>query len=184
MRRFSTTVLLAGLMLALAPTWAFAHAVGVSCILRGDKVEVEAYFDDDSPAVKAKVQVVNAKGEIVASGVTDEKGNWNFARPAPGKYEVRLDAGAGHRAKKTIDVPVSKPLECAIGSLQGVAVRVRDAAPASSAAPTIAVGPTRAEFTRTPWLNVAIGFGIIGGLAGAFLLGSMLRKRGTAKDSG
>jgi hypothetical protein len=181
-RRFSHTVLVAGFALAFAPAWAFAHAVGVSCAIRGDQIEVEAYFDDDSPAVKAKVQVVNANMEIVASGVTDEKGAWNFPRPAPGKYEVRLDAGAGHRAKKTIEVPIATPIECAIGTLQGTGLRVRDTAPAASAGQTtIGAGPTRTEFTRMPWENILIGFGIIGGLSGTFLLVSMLRKTGKAK---
>ena len=83
----------------------FAHAVGVSCTIRGAQVEVEAYYDDDSPAIKAMVQVLNAKNEVIATGDTDEKGRWVFAKPGPGKYVIRLDAGAGHRAKATFTVP-------------------------------------------------------------------------------
>ena len=86
-----TLLLSAGL-----PAPVFAHAVGVDCTVRGDKVEVEGFFDDDSPAQKAKVRVVNAKGELIADGITDEKGRWSFRTPAPGKYQVELDAGAGH----------------------------------------------------------------------------------------
>ncbi len=136
-------------ILFFIPSWAFAHNVGVDCKLNGDKVEVEAFYDDDTAAAKAKVRVENAKEEVIASGVTDAKGKWSFAAPPPGKYVVFLDAGAGHRAQKELDLEE-----------------------------TIRVGPTRDDFTRTPWRKIAIGLITIGGLGGAFLLASLLRKNG------
>ncbi len=148
---------LAAIFLAIAPTSAFAHALGVDCTLKAGKVNVEAFYDDDSPAQKAKVQVVNAKDEVIANGVTDEKGMWNFAAPPPGRYEVRVDAGAGHRAKKTINVPV--PI---------------DEPPTA----TISTGTSRAEFTRFPWLKVLIGVVVLGGVGAAFALSTLLRKNG------
>jgi hypothetical protein len=156
MKRFDAA-LLAVLLLTACPGYVFAHAVGVSCTLRGDKVEVEAYYDDDSPAIKAKVQVLNAKDEIVATGITDEKGRWNFDRPAPGLYEVRLDAGAGHRKDTTLTVPglVNEP---------------------TPAAPTpTAVSSERDRFTQVPWLNVVIGLAVIGGGCAMFRIASRLR---------
>jgi nickel transport protein len=162
MRGLPSLVLSALLLSALMPSWVLAHNVGVACKLRGDKVEVEAFYDDDTPAQKAKVQVKDGKDEIIASGVTDEKGNWNFAAPTPGKYVVHLDAGAGHRARADLVVPAQN----------------------ESATPdeTISEGPTRAEFTSAPWLKVAIGLIVIGGLCGAFLIASMMRKNGQAKE--
>ncbi len=159
----------ATLLLMFAPALADAHAIGVDCKLRASKIEVEAFYDDDSPAAKAKVQVVNAKDEIVASGMTDEKGAWSFPAPAPGKYEVRVDAGAGHRAKKVIDVPA-------------------DAGPPIQIAPaehvvTISEGPTRAEFTSTPWLKALVGVSVIGGLGGAFLVAAVFRKNRQAEQA-
>jgi len=161
MRGLPSLALPALLLLMLMPALAFAHNVGVACKLRGDKVEVEAFYDDDTPAQKAKVQVKDGKDEIVASGVTDEKGTWNFAAPASGKYVVYLDAGAGHRARTDLFVPAQN----------------------ESAKPdeTISEGPTRAEFTNTPWLKVAIGLIVIGGLGGAFLIASMMRKNAQPK---
>ena len=146
--------LLAIALLALVPAGVMAHAVHVVGTLRTGKVEVETFYDDDTPAIKAKVEVLNAREEIVVSGVTDDKGRWTFDTPPPGKYEVRLDAGAGHRAKCTITVP-------------GIAQTQ-----------TEPEGPTREEITRTPWLKVAIGFVVIGGCAGAFLIATLIRKNG------
>jgi len=123
------------------PASAFAHAIGVTCTIRSDKVEVEAFYDDDTPAHKAKVQVVNAKDEVIATGITDKDGIWTFATPTPGKYEVRIDAGAGHRAKKSLVIP---------------------GAVADDPTPIIATPePTREEQTRTPWWRIGIGLAII-----------------------
>src|SRR5205085_2177382 len=82
-----------------------AHALSGQCKLVGNQVQVEAYFDDDSPAADAHVRVLDgAKGEI-AKGRTDAKGGWSFARPAAGKYIVVVDAGAGHRTDIAMTVP-------------------------------------------------------------------------------
>jgi nickel transport protein len=153
-------LLAVAVLLAIAPTSAFAHALGVDCILRNGKVEVEVFYDDDSPAQQAKVQVVNAKDEVIANGVTGEKGTWSFAAPPPGTYEVRVDAGAGHRAKKTIHIPTVEPAD------------------EPPAAVTINEGRTRAEFTRFPWVQVLIGVIVLGGVGAAFALSTMLRKSG------
>lgn len=151
--------LLAVFLLALIPSSAFAHALGVDCVLRGGKIEVEAFYDDDTPAQKAKVRVVSGKDEIVTEGVTDEKGCWEFAALPPGTYEVRVDAGAGHRAKKTITIPPPAP------------------AHAEQRPAPIGTGPTRAEFTEFPWLRGLIGVLAIAGLAGALSAFLQYRKR-------
>ena len=152
------SLMLALLMLALLPAMTYAHNVGVECKIRGDKVEVEAYYDDSTDAAQAKVRVVNAEGMEIASGVTDDKGRWSFAMPAPGKYEVHLDAGAGHRANTNVVISSAS---------QGAIVPPE----------TISEGPPREEFTRTPWLKLAIGLIVIGGLSGAFLLASWMKKK-------
>src|SRR5262245_31356111 len=92
------------LVLATAPS-AFAHALGAECSLRGDRVEVEAYYDDDTPARDARVIVRDVAKKNVAEGRTNDKGFWSFPRPEPGRYRVTVDAGAGHRTTVTITVP-------------------------------------------------------------------------------
>ncbi len=149
-------ILLALLAFAAAPALACAHGLGVDWKLRDNQVEVEAFYDDDTPAIKAKVQVVGIDDKVVASGVTDTEGKWTFAAPSSGKYEIRVDAGAGHRAKKALVVPP------------------RDS---EDPAPPVADGQTRAEFTRIPWLNIMLGMALIAvlAIAGIALL-PLLRK--------
>ena len=149
-------ILLTAVVAVLMPARVFAHAVGVECKFKDGKVLVEAFYDDDTPAAKAKVEVVNAKDEIIAKDMTDNAGRWSFAAPAPGKYEVRVDAGAGHRATTSITIPGAATPE-----------------PVTSISEN-----TRAGFTGVPWLKMTIGFVTIGTLCGAFLIASALRKVG------
>lgn len=141
-----------------------AHGIGADCRLRGDKVEVEAYFDDDSPAANARVTVWDGAKREIASGRTDAKGNWSFPAPAPGAYEVIIDAGAGHRATRKLQLPPEKGETVASD-------------PASNeATPLVSDGPTREEFTRFPWEMIALGLGLVA-LAGLLVRGLVRRSR-------
>jgi hypothetical protein len=146
--RYGTLILI----LFLTPALADAHALGVQAKLKDGKVHVEVYYDDDTPAIKAKVKVLSGKDEI-AAGVTDKDGLWSFAKPDAGKYEIHADAGAGHAAKTTLTIPRTT------------------ATPVS-----LSDGPSREEFTSTPWLKIGIGVGAIAVMCTAFLLASMIRK--------
>jgi hypothetical protein len=137
--------------LCLSGQTALAHAVGFSCKLLGNLVRVEAYFSDDSPAIDALVVVRNEHNQVVAQGRTDDHGIWTFARPAAARYDVSLDAGAGHRATQRLTIPEQPPRP---GSQEGV----------------VSEGPMRDDFTRIPWLRLTVGLGIIFLLA-ALLLG-------------
>lgn len=146
--RCASLALLGLLMLAVPVA---AHNLGAECKLVGDRVQVEAYFDDDTPARDAKITVRTTDGQSLAEGRTDDKGCWSFARPAAGRYEIVVDAGAGHRAVVKVTVP---------GEAEGLAL-----------APTrVSEGQAREEFTRTPWLKVGIGLITIALFAGALWL--------------
>jgi hypothetical protein len=142
--------ILASLAILCIPAAVFAHAVGVTCTINADKVEVEAFYDDDSPAFKAKVQIVNAQEEVIANGITDKDGKWTFATPTPGKYQVRIDAGAGHRAKKALLIPGEEPKSAATVEVSPPVV-----------VEPVVEAPTREEMTRTPWLRIGVGLGAI-----------------------
>jgi nickel transport protein len=137
-------------VLAVAASPVLAHAVGLSCKLLEKSVRVEAYFSDDTPAMDALIVVKNEQGETIVQGRTDEKGVWSFDRPVAGRYEISVDAGAGHRAKEALTVP-----EPAAGS-GTPAVGTGD-------------GPAREDFTRVPWLRLAAGLALIFVLAGCWL---------------
>jgi nickel transport protein len=140
------------LVLALGlPSSALAHALHVLAKMEGNQVKVEAFFDDNSPAADAKVTVRDATGKVLYEGRTDGTGNWSFAMPAPGTYEIVVDDGAGHRTQKHLRVSGAN----ADGSEQATA-------------------PTREELTQVPWLKVGIG---IGAIVGFSLLVWLVRQR-------
>jgi hypothetical protein len=98
--------LLVLLILATTPVLAAAHGVGIQASLRGDRVRIEGYFDDDTPTQAANVNITTLDdATTIAEGVTDETGVWSLPCPPPGRYRVVLDAGGGHLAKTTFTVP-------------------------------------------------------------------------------
>jgi len=127
-------------ILALATPAADAHSLGAECRVQGQRVELEAFFSDDTPAASAKVLVRDRAKALLAEGTTDAEGRWTFATPASGTYEVVVDAGGGHRAKVTLIVP--------------------DPA-AGEAAQSFHSGLSRAKFTRTPWGPILAGLALI-----------------------
>ncbi len=141
---------LAFIALVVAPQAAQAHAIGLSCKLAGQLVRVEAYFSDDTPGIDALIVVRDREQAVVAQGRTDDRGVWTFPRPPAGRYEVSVDAGAGHRAKQQLVIP--------------------EAAAESASGETAAGGGSpREEFTRIPWLKLTLGMGIISLLTAGWL---------------
>jgi hypothetical protein len=129
--------------LVTAPWRVEAHGLGAGCKINGTRVELEAYYDDDTPARAAKVRVQDAAMAIVAAGETDRAGRWSFALPPPGKYRIVADAGAGHR--KTLDLVIPSATD-----------------PAASAED--AISAERKHFTRIYWRQLVIGLAIIAGV--------------------
>jgi hypothetical protein len=149
LRRFAMPALVLAAYCASTPL-AWAHSIGFSCKLLGDLVRVEAYFSDDTPAIAAHVVVRNEQNAIVAEGRTDDRGVWIFARPAAARYDVTVDGGAGHRLTQKLTIPELAPQP-------------------ESQEKAVGDGPLRSEFTRVPWLRLAIGLGIIFFLAVGWL---------------
>lgn len=118
-------------------TSAAAHDLGVSCESDSSgSFAVTAYFSNNAPAAQARVRVTTVDGRVVAEGTTDESGRWSFARPGGGLYFVQVDA-EGHRKLTYLTVPGDPAL------------------------PPKTDGPSREEFTRFPWLRLALGLGAI-----------------------
>jgi hypothetical protein len=143
-----------GLLCALLhPVAASAHDLGIEMTFDGEIVRVEAFYDDDTPAAEAKVLVRDDSKETIAEGMTDKDGAWTFPRPAPGKYWIEVDAGAGHRRFARLTVPAK-----------------RGDAPVTDQ-------PSRAEFTRSRLPQLLIGVAII--MAGAIGLHWFMQRRRT-----
>jgi nickel transport protein len=123
----------------------FAHNMGMICKPDGDRVRVEVFFDDETPAQEATVSVMDTNQKSIAQGKTDERGIWMFPNPAPGTYTITATS-AGHRAAFVLMITDS-PLELEATST-----------------------PSREEMTGTPWVNLGIGLGIIALLCALVLL--------------
>ena len=145
--------IVAALVSLVAPSLAEAHGIGVEVRLKGDRLAVEGYFDDNTAATDATVKVTTEGGETIAEGKTDAKGLWSFPAPPPGKYRISLDGGGGHLARATLTVPGRAP------SLQATPAPVTPEVVVSD-------GPTRADGGRR-WLLLLAGLGIIGLFAAA-----------------
>jgi hypothetical protein len=139
LRQFLPSIVL----LLLYSTPIHAHKMLLSCTLKADRVLVEVFYDDDTPAQEAEVRLGADEQNVIASGKTDERGNWFCAIPAAGTYQVWATS-TGHKAKGEIVVPASGSQAKANHS------------PSSE--------PTREEQTRVPWDRLAIGLGIVTGL--------------------
>jgi len=143
------------LVLLLAAQSALAHNLMTDSRPAGGRLRVEVFYDDGTPAQEARVTIRNGD-EKVAEGRTDEKGVWVWETPVPGKYTVHGQS-LGH---------ASRP--------ETVEITEADLSPAAAGPPTESV--RRAP--RTPWRNLAIGLGLIGG---AVIFARLLRRTPNAR---
>jgi hypothetical protein len=139
---------LATLILGAAPAAARAHSLGVEARQVIERVEVEAFFSDNTPARAARVQIVDDAGESLGTGTTDDEGKCSLRAPNPGQYQLIVDAGDGHRKQ--------------------VPLRIVGTLPPPQANPALVAGTPREEFTRFPWERIATGVGVIALFAGIF----------------
>lgn len=167
---------------------AFAHKLIVDARVKGDRIRVEAFYDDDTPAQKAKVIVENEEKKVVAEGRTDDRGLWSCPLPVPGIYVVRAES-VGHAAKETLVVaePSTKPSPPPSGDFEqlpmprtvlqneSTSFGKLEASDSELDDETRRTRKSREEKTATPWLNIVIGFAIIAVLCISALA---MRKRG------
>ncbi len=148
-----------------------AHALGAECKLNGNKVDVEAYYDDDTAARDAKVRVEDSDKKVITEGRTDKAGKWSFPRPKAGRYLVIVDAGAGHRTQVKITIHEGEGSASASSSqskCDDCECCEADKGTPTGSSESISDGPSRDDFTSWPWLRIGIGFTVIAGLGGAF----------------
>jgi hypothetical protein len=92
----------------LGPARAVAHDLRVVVKLLPDRVQVEAGYDDDTPAEAAKVILTDSQGTVVAEGSTDERGVCHLPKLGPGRYTAKV-VSAGHA--DTVAFEVGSDLE-------------------------------------------------------------------------
>ena len=100
----AVTTLLFALVLVLLPTRASCHRVNVFAWFDGDKVTGTAYFSSGRPAIGSKLLIKNLETGKEFELITGPKGEFSFVPKEPGKYEIELYAGEGHKATTTVVV--------------------------------------------------------------------------------
>ena len=146
----------------------FAHNLIVFPRIKGERLHVEAFYEDDTPAQQAKITVLNGD-KVVAEGRTDDKGVWSCPKPVPGTYLVKAES-LGHAAKETL--VIAEPKANAENSITGSPIAVVDDSDSMAS-------EERAEKTRTPWRRVGLGLGAIIGVT----VISLLFRKARAKNS-
>ena len=89
-------LLVALLVVAVAPGPASAHDLRAKVKLPGNAVVVEASFNDDTLTVGAKVVITNASGDEVAGGKTDERGVCHLPKLPPVEYVATVELIGHH----------------------------------------------------------------------------------------
>jgi hypothetical protein len=129
---------------------------------RTDRVEILSQFDDGTVAANALVTVRDAEKKIIRAGETNNQGVWSFMKPAPGEYQVKVDAGDGH-----------------VASIQ---FRIGDPNQPDAAPPAEGVN-RQPETPLSLLLKIGIGLGLIGVMALALLL-AMRQRQARKQTSG
>lgn len=102
---------IAMLFLLLARGSGMAHGLLATVNVQADRVLVTAFFDDDTPASKAKVQLFGSGEVPLAEARTNDTGVAELQIQLPaGEYRVVVNAGAGHRTEKRFQVRAGSPL--------------------------------------------------------------------------
>jgi len=128
---------------------AWGHGVGMQITQKGKSLIVEGYYDDNSPTSKAKVQLASKEGVEILSQAMNEKGIAEIEIPGVGEFRITLDTGDGHLFRKVIRI--------AEAEISGEAI--------------LGGGPTRSQYTsKKTGLRIAIGLGLIGVVAVAFMV--------------
>jgi nickel transport protein len=85
--------ILAGL--TASPVW--AHKVNIFAYVEGGKVFTESYFPDGKKVEGGAIEVLDASGNKILEGKTDNKGLFSFPLPKKEDLTIVLDGTMGHK---------------------------------------------------------------------------------------
>ncbi len=156
-------VILIALFLFQGGQSVFAHRLHVQVKQVRESLQIEAFYEDDTPAQQGRVKLSDENNKVVAQALTDEKGRCEIALPVAGTYLVEVET-LGHSVREKIKVlpKVASNPKSEIGS----AAKIE---PKGSIRPGDGNNETSILLTRTPEaepatiLKVILGFLIIAG---------------------
>lgn len=144
--RWIATLFLTGVLFLMGATTAAAHKVTVFAWVEGDTIHTESKFSGGKLVQGGKIEVLNAQGDRLLEGLTDDSGVFSFKVPAVGDLSVVLTAGMGHR--NTWRLSAAELGAAGTGSskpAEGQVAPAAQAAPADPEAVQITPGLTAAQ---------------------------------------
>ena len=88
----------------LIPARVYCHGINVMAHWEGSEVHTDSFFADGKPMVNARGEAYDRTGVLVAEGVTDETGTWDFPNPGRGDLRIVVTASSGHRGEVLLQV--------------------------------------------------------------------------------
>jgi len=116
-------ILIAAVFLALIPlSDALAHKVIIFAWVEDGMIHTESQFGSKRKAKDCVITVLNAKGQKVHEGKTDQNGNYSFKIPEniDSDLILQLQAGTGHKAtwkiskEELMSTPSDKDIQAAM----------------------------------------------------------------------
>lgn len=90
------SILLAATLMIATPSLSFAHSAIFDCYDNGDStISCQGGYSDGSSATGVKIQVLDASGKVLESGMLDANSECTMKKPAGG-YTVSFVGGDGH----------------------------------------------------------------------------------------
>ncbi|HMO35608.1 MAG TPA: carboxypeptidase-like regulatory domain-containing protein [Gemmatales bacterium] len=82
---------------------ALRHKLCAVVQMAGDKLQIEAWYDNETPAENAVVSLF-LKNKQLQQSRTDERGICTLTIPPAGDYRVQVEAGGGHRTELVFSI--------------------------------------------------------------------------------
>jgi len=106
---FMIRLLCIAVALVVVASPAAAHGLGVDAKIVDDRLYIEVFFDDDTPADNATLTLTCLAVDLAPlTAKTDDRGRWSIelsALPQAGRYRLFVDAGDGHAVTKVLTIP-------------------------------------------------------------------------------
>lgn len=90
------------LLLTLVP-----HDLCAKVERQGNQLQIEAWFDNDTPADQAVVRILQ-KEKVICESKTDDRGLCSMPAPDPGSYVLQVHASGGHRTEVPFSIETQK----------------------------------------------------------------------------
>ena len=95
--RISNHLFILVIMSLLFGGTALAHRVNLFAYVEGGKIYTESYFSDGTPVEGGKVLVYDNQNKLLAEGVSDKKGLFDFSVPKVDDLIIVIEATMGHK---------------------------------------------------------------------------------------